>query len=486
MAANLSPSASGVSDMTPKVLQDNKLIKTIPDSLKGTFGEKYLMGMQPYKEQQEDIANQIGAFEGEQKKFAAEQELAKSKAKSEGLAKEAEAIRSDPTRAQIKEVDKELMSKEFIPTKDNMNDMAGLFSLINIIGFTIGHGAKGNAQAAMSAMNGMMEGHMKGRDDLYKKEKNEFEANMKALKTKSEILHARLKEDMELYAKDREAGMASAENHINEANADFMRDNLRKVGLSKVYELSTQNVSDVSEAFKLMEKERSEKEKLAIEHGYRLKEKAAAEGGSAKGLQSKLIMQNVIGAGSEVATSMDAIMKMKAGTTAGIMPYVSSKEGMMNFIASGAQRTFTKDDSKVIHTFYTGLKRNLATIEAAGRSQGLVGLTSSIGDIEPLVGDDALTVAAKFAETRKIVEATLQPLADSGLMDAQQAAGAVKVVNEIKKIIPYNINDIAEAVNKGKTSLGESTAKAANLNKSLFSDEDEKRLKELEAKSNGS
>ena len=47
MAANLSPSASGVSDMTPKVLQDNKLIKTIPDSLKGTPGEKYLMAMQP-------------------------------------------------------------------------------------------------------------------------------------------------------------------------------------------------------------------------------------------------------------------------------------------------------------------------------------------------------------------------------------------------------------------------------------------------------
>ena len=75
-------------------------------------------------------------------------------------------------------------------------------------------------------------------------------------------------------------------------------------------------------------------------------------------------------------------------------------------------------------------------------------------------------------------------MADSGLMDAQQASGARKVVDSIRKIIPYNINDIAEATNKSENSLGQSSSQSINFKRNVFSDEDEKRLKELEAKSN--
>jgi len=49
---------------------------------------------------------------------------------------------------------------EFIPTKDTAQDIAGLFSLIGVIGMVVG---KGNAMQAMGAMNGMLEGHRKGR-----------------------------------------------------------------------------------------------------------------------------------------------------------------------------------------------------------------------------------------------------------------------------------------------------------------------------------
>jgi len=40
-------------------------------------------------------------------------------------------------------------------------------------------------QAAMSAMNGMLEGHQKGRADLYKQQKDIFETNQKLLDKKS-------------------------------------------------------------------------------------------------------------------------------------------------------------------------------------------------------------------------------------------------------------------------------------------------------------
>jgi len=64
-----------------------------------------------------------------------------------------------------------------------------LFGLISVIGFTIGMGGKRHAMQAMSAMNGMLEGHRAGREDVYKREKGIFEEQLKALKQKSEVLY---------------------------------------------------------------------------------------------------------------------------------------------------------------------------------------------------------------------------------------------------------------------------------------------------------
>jgi len=66
---------------------------------------------------------------------------------------------------------KERADTTFVPTKETAADMGLLFTLTNIVGFMIGGKSKGNAQQAMSAMNGMLEGHQKGREDLYKERK---------------------------------------------------------------------------------------------------------------------------------------------------------------------------------------------------------------------------------------------------------------------------------------------------------------------------
>ena len=77
-------------------------------------------------------------------------------------------------------------SKPFIPTEKTAGDLGLIFTLTNIIGFGIGRGAKGSAQAALSAQNGMLEGYQKGDMDAYKKQKDIFEENQKALSMKQQ------------------------------------------------------------------------------------------------------------------------------------------------------------------------------------------------------------------------------------------------------------------------------------------------------------
>jgi hypothetical protein len=110
--------------------------------------------------------------------------------------------------------------------------------LTNILGFMIGKGAKGSAQAALSAQNGMLEGHQKGREDLYKKEKDVFEENQKVLTKSIQNLKDKLKEAMDMAAVDHNAGMQKAYSAIASEGASMMNDALNKYGLAYTYDLA--------------------------------------------------------------------------------------------------------------------------------------------------------------------------------------------------------------------------------------------------------
>ena len=84
-------------------------------------------------------------------------EQAKEKVKSTEELTQRQTEREAPIREQKSVIDKALMDEHFAPSKENLQDQAALFSLINVIGFAIGAGGKQHAQQAMSAMNGMLE-----------------------------------------------------------------------------------------------------------------------------------------------------------------------------------------------------------------------------------------------------------------------------------------------------------------------------------------
>ena len=50
----------------------------------------------------------------------------------------------------------------FVPDKESAKDIAGLFSMVSVMGMLLGGGGKLNSMQALNAMNGMLEGHQKG------------------------------------------------------------------------------------------------------------------------------------------------------------------------------------------------------------------------------------------------------------------------------------------------------------------------------------
>lgn len=172
-----------------------------------------------------------------------EADIAIEEAKRQEKGKEAE-LRSElvgrmateakelPERKALTQARTEFGNMAFVPTKETTQDLAGIFSLMSIVGMVVG---KGNAQLAMSSMNGMLEGYQKGRADLYKKELIQFDKNFKAMQSKVLTLEKELSEAMELKKLDREKGdlaitmaLAKAESPLLNA----MRNRLGDVAVS--------------------------------------------------------------------------------------------------------------------------------------------------------------------------------------------------------------------------------------------------------------
>ena len=216
-----------------------------------TSGERYEATIADPLEKQAKAQKELAEFEGIKAEDIARREADRTRTKSESTRAMKTAIETSPVSQDLKTTEDEMMHAAFVPTKDNAQDLATLFSLINVIGFAIGRGGKNSSMQAMSAMNGMAEGYQKGRADLYKKEKDQFDINIKALKNKSEILSKRLAEIAVLASKDKEAARIEADVLFNEQGADFYKQHAKQFGIASTAKIAKENFNAASKAYEL-------------------------------------------------------------------------------------------------------------------------------------------------------------------------------------------------------------------------------------------
>lgn len=193
-------------------------------------------------------------FAGLEKIDAANREAAKQKSLGESAAQQRREILDDPSRVEYKQA-LEAKAKPFIPHEENAQDMMALFGLLNVVGFAIGAGGKEYSQAAMSAMNGMLEGHQKGRDDLYKREKSIFETNQKQLDSRIKQLLAFMQDNELLSNMDKTARDQAIQGKFLEDGATFLSEYYKKNGYGKTVETLKEMVKASSKAAELAAKE---------------------------------------------------------------------------------------------------------------------------------------------------------------------------------------------------------------------------------------
>jgi len=229
------------SDATVK----NMVGATAPSLSLGEMMAQRTSALKPYQEKKEETAKQASEFEAEKGMFEQQQKMRQAGAKYATMTAERQA--TEKAYAPVESLEEDMLNAKFVPTQESATDLAALHGLIGVVGWAIGSGGKGDAMRAMSAMNGMLEGHQQGKADLYKKEKDLFESNVKALREKARIVSEKAKRVAELASKDAQAAAELSTYISAEEGAEFYKANAEKFGYAKA-------AKDAEEAFKAADK----------------------------------------------------------------------------------------------------------------------------------------------------------------------------------------------------------------------------------------
>jgi hypothetical protein len=420
----------------------------------GQIGFKQAMGVQePYLQRKAELQKGITAAEGEEAKAKQAQaetlQTGKLEAQQAFGAAEKGAMQSYQEKLEAEPL------PAFVPTKDNAQDLAGLFSLVSVIGMIAG---RKNGEMAMNAMNGMLEGYQKGRQDLYKKEATEFDKNFKAMLSKHAEFRKEMEDAIKLAVTDKEAGMQAAELAATKAGSSIVQAQLRKGDLLGAYKLVDESSKGADKALTLeanMRKaaadraaanERARLQREQAEKLAKIKAENTGKGGGAAAGQ----VERMVNAMTQVSGAVKAVADLPVNTSA---PVFGQKEFKGLFVAplSVLNQKMSKETSQMMQSRMVGVARNLASLETGGAATGLAGLTDSIQSGIAIPAGAKLHVALdKLAEMRRIVEDSARGALASSKYTEEQKQLIRENVAIVQKSIPFTLEDVRDATVAGQ------------------------------------
>jgi hypothetical protein len=131
---------------------------------------------------------------------------------------------------------------KFQPTQDNLQDIAGLFSAVGIIGAMIGGSGRNSSMNALSSMTGMLDGWKKGRADLFKQEKVKFDAELNRIKLEKDTLIQKLNMIEKEYSRNKDKAEQDFQVVLAEYNSPILKQMAYLGGIKRTAEYANNTI----------------------------------------------------------------------------------------------------------------------------------------------------------------------------------------------------------------------------------------------------
>jgi len=453
----------------------------------------------PVRRKREAAEKELSEFEGiktqqdiKEKKLLAGEQAA-------GLEEKRRTIEGAPEVQRLRDVESklEMESGAFVPTKETAGDMAQLFALINIAGFSMGAGGKQNAQAAMAGMNGMMEGYQKGRADLYKKEKDIFETNFKKLTQTQKLLRERISDisqmaDLTLSERTAKAKMAALE-----MNADFVAKYIDKAGLPRTIETLKEQERDLDKAYEIVRREQDKARERAEQRQFRadmartrmtVGKKQLMQGndgkmyaydpetqqfspvalpagvetmakpGSRAGQNALTFASRVYGNIENSAADLRNIIALPATSQLPILSGLLNveRDTALGSLQSMAARKITNAENRAFQQVSDQLGAALSRLEAQGLASGATKANiAAFNSLRPAAGDNAINMAIYLARVKQEIETGIKVHNKMPGATPEQKAATQVILDNLNNVVPFTVEDTLEVLRKSKNPLGD-------------------------------
>ena len=326
----------------------------------------------------------------------------------------------------------------FIPSKDNAQDIAGLFGVIGVLSMLVGGSGRMSGQLALGNMNGMMEGYRKGRKDLYERERSEFDKNFKAMMQKHVEFRQEMEDAIKLAVTNKEEGFRAAELAAVKAGSPIVMAQLRKGDLLGAYKLIDESQKGYEHALDMEQKARAE-EARAKEAADRAREAAQARIEAAKQANELKI--------ALAGTRRDEKMLQSIGPA---LRNIAEQypEGTAISLAGASP-----DDKKRVQGAYRAVEESEKVADFVARNPNAVGALAvaknflRVDAIKSLKSEDEATVAAGKS-------AVIDQQLDEGVQKGQISkddAEAAKVLQ--KKLFALALADVQGSGQRGSVYL---------------------------------
>ena len=167
----------------------------------------------------------------------------------------------------------------------------------------------------------------------------------------------------------------------------------------------------------------------------------AAKPGQGMGRVQQMVGRLTL-AGNEVTKSAENLMKLGINTDSGWLGIANPQHaGVLTAMKNALTNEVSQADTRAYAIMVSGVKRNLAAIEAAGNMPP-GSLTAQMDQVELKPGDTQLNKLQRMAEIRQISQAGLESILTQPGLSKQQIEQIQGINERMAKAIPFTQEDI--------------------------------------------
>lgn len=358
---------------------------------------------------------------------------------------------------------------DFVPTQENAMSLGTLFGLVGVAGTLMGGKGQQSAIGAMNAMSGMMAGWRQGRTDLYNRERQKYEQEMKRVQEQNAVLQRDFQDALNVMKTDLDAGLArareaAARHGVQIAGAAAVRQGAAGIqsflqGLrSSMMQIEATQARQTSQApiprmvrdpdgeTRFYAANRATGELIRDSNG-QLVEMAPPRGQGAVGGVGAIQFRYNTAVSNAVSQAA-----MEIGNITGL-PAMASPPDLNNYVADPNKNVtegllrlmnqrLTTTEQRATQQILAGVTRAITTIQASGRPGGVT--ESSLREfsrIAPQPGDTRLNWYLFLALAKQELDLGLVELRNAGAT-REQIESATKARDKVAEIVPYTVADI--------------------------------------------